>query len=140
MGENEPGHRSCSEHISIKIRSRRSKRWKILSASGEWIPDGRAWQFQGYDENELLGSLNGSLTGAQSSVQCGRNRVQKTTGFLPRTRWWINDSDLQQNWSRNEESLREVGELVWKEQTHSSLSRKQHFQRLPEPRSEINRN
>ena len=29
------------------------------TASGEWIPDGEAWQFQGYDENGLLGSLNG---------------------------------------------------------------------------------
>ena len=36
-------------------------------------------------------------------------------GFLPRTRWWIHDSDLQQNSSRNEKSLREIGDLVWKE-------------------------
>ena len=35
------------------------------TASGEWIPDGRAWQFQGYDENGLLRSLNGRLTGVQ---------------------------------------------------------------------------
>ena len=34
------------------------------TASGEWIPDGGAWQFQGYDENGLLRSLNGRLTGA----------------------------------------------------------------------------
>ena len=33
------------------------------TASGEWIPDGGAWLFQGYDENELLRSLNGRLTG-----------------------------------------------------------------------------
>ena len=33
------------------------------TASGEWIPDGGAWQFQGYDENGLLRSLNGRLTG-----------------------------------------------------------------------------
>ena len=32
-------------------------------ASGEWIPDGGAWQFQGYDENGLCRSLNGRLTG-----------------------------------------------------------------------------
>ena len=32
------------------------------TASGEWI-DGGAWQFQGYDENGLLRSLNGKLTG-----------------------------------------------------------------------------
>ena len=31
-------------------------------ASGEWIPDDGAWQFQGYDENGLLRSLNGRLT------------------------------------------------------------------------------
>ena len=33
------------------------------TASGEWIPNGGAWQFQGYDENGLLRSLNGRLTG-----------------------------------------------------------------------------
>ena len=33
------------------------------TASGEWIPDGGAWQIQGYDENGLLRSLNGRLTG-----------------------------------------------------------------------------
>ena len=32
-----------------------------------------------------------------------------------------------------------IGELAWKERTHSSLFRKQHFQFLPEPRSEIDR-
>ena len=31
------------------------------TASGEWIPDGGAWQFQGYDENGLLRSLDGRL-------------------------------------------------------------------------------
>ena len=35
--------------------------------------------------------------------------------------------------------LREIGELAWKERTHSHLSRKQHSQFLPELRSEINR-
>ena len=33
----------------------------------------------------------------------------------------------------------EVGELAWKERTHSCLSRKQRFQFLPESRSEIKR-
>ena len=32
------------------------------TASGEWIPDDGAWQFQGYDENGLLRSLNGRIT------------------------------------------------------------------------------
>ena len=34
------------------------------TAGGEWIPDGGAWQFQWYDENGLLRSLNGRLIGA----------------------------------------------------------------------------
>ena len=41
--------------------------------------------------------------------------------------------------SGNENSFWEIGELAWKERPHSSLSRKQHFQFLPEPRSEIHR-
>ena len=32
------------------------------TASGEWIPGGGTWQFQGYDENGLLRFLNGRLT------------------------------------------------------------------------------
>ena len=55
------------------------------TASGEWILDGGAWQFQGYDENGFLRSLNGALTDVQSVVQCCRFRVQRTTRFLPRT-------------------------------------------------------
>ena len=31
MGEDEPRHRSCSEHIPIELCSRRNRRWKILS-------------------------------------------------------------------------------------------------------------
>ena len=30
----------------------------------DWIPEGEAWQFQGYDENGLPRSLNGRLTDA----------------------------------------------------------------------------
>ena len=33
------------------------------TASGEWILDDGAWKFQGYDENGLLRSLKGRLTG-----------------------------------------------------------------------------
>ena len=29
----------------------------------DWIPEGEAWQFQGYDENGLPRSLNGRLNG-----------------------------------------------------------------------------
>ena len=44
------------------------------TASGEWIPDGGAWQFQGYDENGLLRSLNGRLTGAHK-VLCSAAEI-----------------------------------------------------------------
>ena len=46
------------------------------TASGEWILDGGAWQFQGFDENGPLRSLNGRLTGVHKSfVQCCRDRM-----------------------------------------------------------------
>ena len=38
----------------------------FLIASGEWILDGGVWQFQGYDENGLLRSLNGRLIGVHN--------------------------------------------------------------------------
>ena len=44
------------------------------TASGEWIPDDGVWQFQGYDENGLLRSLNGRLTGAHK-VLCSAAEV-----------------------------------------------------------------
>ena len=39
-----------------------------LTASGEWILDGGTWQFQGYDENGLLRTLNGRLTGVHNEM------------------------------------------------------------------------
>ena len=44
------------------------------TASGEWIPDCGAWQFQGYVENGLLRSLNGRLTGAHK-VLCSAAEI-----------------------------------------------------------------
>ena len=40
------------------------------TASGEWIPDGGARQFQGYDESGLLRSLNGRPTGVPKVLGC----------------------------------------------------------------------
>ena len=72
----------------------------------DWIPDGEAWQSQGYDENGLPRSLNGRLTGCTPSVvQRCRDRVQRTTRFLLRTCRWIHDSYSQQNRSGNENSF-----------------------------------
>ena len=44
------------------------------TASGEWIPDGGAWQFQGYDENGLLRSPNVRLTGVHK-VLCSAAEI-----------------------------------------------------------------
>ena len=44
------------------------------TASGEWIPDVGAWQFQGHDENGLLRSLNGRLTGVHK-VLCSAAEI-----------------------------------------------------------------
>ena len=44
------------------------------TACGEWIPEGGAWQFQGYDENGLLRSLNGRLTGVHK-VLCSAAEI-----------------------------------------------------------------
>ena len=43
-------------------------------ASGEWIPDDGAWQFQGYDENGLLRFVNGRFTGVRN-VLCSAAEI-----------------------------------------------------------------
>ena len=47
MGKDELGHKSGGQHTSIELQSRRNMRWEFH----DWIPDGEAWQFQGYDES-----------------------------------------------------------------------------------------
>ena len=76
MGENEPGHRSYCEHFPLNIGPDRAGDGRFLSNSqwGECIPDGGAWQFQGYDENGLCRSLNGRLIGAHK-VLCSAGEV-----------------------------------------------------------------
>ena len=58
MGEDEPGHRSCSEHIPIKLFVQ--KEHEMEDSMGLPVETGfrygGAWQFQGYDENGLLRS------------------------------------------------------------------------------------
>ena len=44
------------------------------TASGEWILDGRLWQFQGYYENRLIRFVNGRLTGAHK-VLCSAAEI-----------------------------------------------------------------
>ena len=46
------------------------------TASGEWILDGGAWKFQGYDEICLLRSLNGSLECTKFCAVLQRLRVK----------------------------------------------------------------
>ena len=44
------------------------------TATGDWIPEGGAWQYRGYDENGLLRSLNGRLTDAHQ-VLCSAAEI-----------------------------------------------------------------
>ena len=75
MCEDEPGHRSCSEHITIERWSRGAGDGIFYrTASGGRIPDGGVWQFQGHGENGLLRSLNGSLTGVHN-VLCSAAEI-----------------------------------------------------------------
>ena len=62
------------------------------TASGEWIPDGGAWQFQGYDANGLCRSLNGRLTGVRKVLECWRNRLQGKSRILFGIRRWFHES------------------------------------------------
>ena len=84
----------------------------------DWIPDGEAWQFQGYDEKwfsqisgwKTHGCIRGveqqriSLCISTSIKSCG-DRMQRTTRLLCETQWWLHDADSQQNWSGNENSF-----------------------------------
>ena len=46
-------------------------------ASGEWVLDGGAWQFQGYDENGLLRSLNGRFIDVHKVLCCAAETERK---------------------------------------------------------------
>ena len=56
------------------------------TASGEWISDVGAWQFQGYDENGMFRYLNGRLTGVHK-VLCSAAEIacKGRQDFSPRT-------------------------------------------------------
>ena len=100
------------------------------TASGEWMRDGGAWQFQGYDKNGLLRSLSGRLTGVHK-VLCSAAEIAckgRQDVYLGHDGGYMVPIH-----SKIGQGMR----LVWKERTHSSLSRKQHSQFLPETRSEF---
>ena len=76
---------------------------KILSGCGEWILDCGAWQFQGYDENELLRSLNGRLTEVHN-VLCSAAEIAckgRQDFYLGHDGGYM----IPQNWSGNENSF-----------------------------------
>ena len=81
--------------------------------------------FQGYDENRLLKSLNGRVSGV-FEVLCSAAEISRKGGqdfYLGHDGGYMIHS--QQNWSGNEcPFFSEIGELAWKERTHSSPSRK----------------
>ena len=127
MGEDEPGHRSALNTFPLNFGPEGAGDRRVYrTASGEWIPDGGAWQFEGCDENGLLRSLNGRPTGVHNvSAVRQKSRAKDDTISTPDMTTWVHDS--QQNRSGNENSFRETGESAWKERTRSSFSREQHF-------------
>ena len=138
MGEDEPGHRRAAVNtfpLNFGPDGAGDGRF-CRTASGEWIPDGGAWQSQGYDENGLLRSLNGRLTGAHKVLRSAAEIACKGR----------QDFNLRHDGgymipihSKIGQGTRINFEKLVNERTHSSLSRKQHCQFLPEPRSEIHR-
>ena len=106
-----------------------------------WIPDGGAWQFQGYDENGLLRSLNGRLTGVHK-VWCSAAEIackEQQDFYLGQDGGHVIPID-----SKNGQAMRKHFEKLvnWygkNELIPVCLDRKQHFQFLLETRSEINR-
>ena len=102
------------------------------TASGEWILDGGAWQFQGYDENGLLRSLSGRLTGfhkvlcSAADIACNGRQdfyLGHDCGYMIPMRTHF---ELLVNWHGKNELI-----PVYLENNK--------FQFLPEPRSEIHR-
>ena len=83
------------------------------TVSGEWIPDGGAWQCQRYDENGLLGSLNGRLTGVHK-VFCSAAEI----ACKGRQDFHLGHDGgyMIPNHSKIGQGMREIGELAWKEQ------------------------
>ena len=92
------------------------------TASGEGIPGGGAWQFQGYDENGLLRSLSGTLTGVHK-VLCSAAEIAcrgRQDFYLGHNGgYMILHSKIGQGMGIHFEK---IGELAWNERTHSSLS------------------
>ena len=112
------------------------------TASGEWILDGGAWQSQGYDENGLLRSLNGRLTGAHkvlcsaAEVAC-KGRQDFYFGHDGGCLIPILSKIGQEMRLQFEKLVNWHGE---NEPIPVYLDREEHFQFLPEPRSEVCRN
>ena len=102
MGEDEPGHRSCSQHIPIELWSRRSRRWKFLRLDSRWwslaIPRLRRkriaqiseWKTHGCTRSVVQHCI--SICTSTSISGCW-DRVLGTTRLLCGTQWWLHDSD-----------------------------------------------
>ena len=107
--------------------------------NGFWMVE--LWQFQGYDENGLLGSLNGRLTGVHK-VLCSAAEIAckgRQDFYLGHDGGYMNPihSKIGHGMRIHCEKL-----MNWygkNELIPSSLSRKHHFQFLLESRSEIDR-
>ena len=79
MGEDEPGQGTGVNTFPLNFGPDGAGDGRFYrTAIGEWIPDGGTWQFQGYDENGLLRSLNGedSLVYTKCCAALRRSRAK----------------------------------------------------------------
>ena len=101
----------------------------------DWIPDGEAWQYQGYNENGLPRSLSGRLTGVHK-VLCSAASASApapasgAAGIACKEQQDFhvghNGGYMIPTHSKIGQGMRnhfEIVERVWKERAHSSLSR-----------------
>ena len=84
------------------------------TASGEWILDGGAWQFQGYDENVIA-----QISEMENSKEGQSFYLGHDAGYIIPIHSKI-DQGMRIHFER-------MGGLAWKERTHSSPSSKTTF-------------
>ena len=113
----------------------------LRTASGEWLPDGGVWQLKGYDENGVLRSLNGRLTGLHK-VLCGAAQIAR----VGRQDFYLGHDGgymipiYSKNCSRNENDFEKLVSRYGKNELVPVYFENNIFQFLFETRSPIHRN
>ena len=126
MGENEPEHRICSEHMFIELRLRWSKRWKILSNS-QWLSVSLTMERGSVKVTMKTVCVDLWTEDSLVYTMCCAEEIARTGRQNSIWIWrWLYDSSAQQNWPWNEDAFRKIGELVRKKTALSSRHGRQH--------------